>query len=1029
MGAHGGSGGQPIDGPGGVESSGGSLDEPVDGTPDSDRITDDPPQHTYLWALLSGWLLALEAWLRSHGGAPLRTTIRAFWGVVAIAGAVLLVGPVINPPLTLDDITSSASTATETWIARDFAADYTVDLADDGTLTTAVEERITAFFGDEVDESGIERVIATEYEGNDLRPSEISATLDGEPIEVGQNDSATRLTLDLDAGERLDGDHEFVLRYTLDHLAYDSTDRATGDPVQMLEWDVFGPSWPHGVTGLDVEVSLADELDDALIREPRGSVAWTFVSAGAWLSAEADRAPGRTAYSFSNDQSIPPNATAAFTIVVEPDTITMPPRSPVFFVQTFGPLAPLAFLAATLLLAIAARRVAWSDARGRPWFVAQYDTPDDISATMAAHILRSPRALELARELQNIPARPKRGDGAIGDAHLLATGRAARRTGRLGNLPRALRLYARGPEVRRQLELRLREIPDGFVRDGFIAAPLALTLVQWGLVRQLSHQAPLAIVWWPVAFVAVSTVIASVVIVLAVTARPLTHRGALVKQHLRGIGVFAERTQVLERGTLRDSVLPYAVLLAPPRRAGRAIAERVGRERGRPLPRRSWLTADYLTAARLAIRGTAAVLIAGVIAVTILVTNPLEPTDTYLAYTGDVPGSLSTEVASVEVSAELSRSDDGRAVITARETLGVVFDEDGSLPGQVVRQWPGVVEGQSLDLTIDGVRVGGVPVDFRTQTEGDTVVMRTTMAQPFVGEHEVSVDYTIASAAYATNEGRDGAIVDRVRWAALLSGWAFEYGAGDDLVDPLRLELRAADELLAESTRAGWLVVDTSDADARREWRDGVIAFGDIRDDIQADIMVEAVGSADGTATRSLEIGHTDSGLYPTTVTRDDVGVLLDFPRGTFSEPDEAALRAAHAQIVWPAVAIVALSALATALGVLGWVLTRAGRGRARERGPARDALTWLAPASALGAGLLLVWFTFSLPSDDPFFAPLATATVVGFIGAGVSLWAGLRTAPQPARVEAQARARARAKEPSGRGGAARRRRRGPRRR
>ncbi|QOD92764.1 DUF2207 domain-containing protein [Chryseoglobus sp. 28M-23] len=958
---------------------------------DDERIADDPPRHTFLWALLSGWLLSLEAWLRSHGGEALRIGIRFFWGAVAAVGLFLLVGPVLNPPLTLDDITSSASTATETWIARDFAADYTVDLADDGTLVVTVEERITAFFGDEVDERGIERVLATEYEGHALAPSGVSATLDGEPLDVGETATATRLTLDLDAGERLQGDHEFVLNYSLHHLAYETTDRATGEPVQLLEWDVFGASWPQGLAGLDVTVSLPDELDANLVRQPRGSLAWTIVGAGAWLTPEETSPDGRTDYAFSNDQNIPPNANAWFTVVFEPGSIVMPPQSPLFWVQTFGPLAPLAFLLVTLLLAIAARAVAWSDARGRPWFVARFEPPKGITPGLAAHILRAPHALELAESLDEMRHAPRKGNADAQHARLLAVGRAARRTGRLGNVPRALRLYADGPERALQLQRGLRRIPRGFVRDTFIAAPLALTLVQWGLVRQLSYQAPLAVVWWPVAFVAASTLIAAIVLALALTARPLTTEGALLKQHLRGIGVYAERTSLLERGTLREAVLPYAVLLAPPREAGGAITRRVETELGGPLPRRSWHTGDYLTGPRLAVRGLALLVAVGAIAVAAVLPNPFVGPDRYLAYTGDVPGSAWTQVESFAVSAELSRGDDGRAVLVATESLEVLFEEGSSLPPQLVRNWRSTVDGQDLELGIRSVSLDGDPVEFATETDGDTLAMRTALATPLAGLHEVRIEYTMASAAYATHAHPGGEIVDRVRWAALLDGWEYEYGGEDGLLDPLRVELRVPLELLDAATQAGWTTIDTDSAERAADWVHAVVPFGETSELGDGEAVLETLEREDGMLSRTIVLGQDEREGYPWELTVRDVGAMLDFPAGTFAGPDADALRATQAGTIWPVVASLALGGIGLALALLGLALLVRRGLPAAPPGVLRDALRWLAPALGVASFAVFVWLSMDVSADHPVVGPTGWACVAGLAGAGLALWLAWR--------------------------------------
>ena len=113
--------------------------------PGAEQIPDPEPKYWLLWVVLSGWIDGTEAWLRSRGGNPLRQGIRVFWALIAVVGLVLLAGPVINKPLTLNDITSSAKTATETWIARHFAADYRITKTPDGLLSADVEERISDF--------------------------------------------------------------------------------------------------------------------------------------------------------------------------------------------------------------------------------------------------------------------------------------------------------------------------------------------------------------------------------------------------------------------------------------------------------------------------------------------------------------------------------------------------------------------------------------------------------------------------------------------------------------------------------------------------------------------------------------------------------------------------------------------------------------------------------------------------------------------------------------------------------------------
>jgi len=915
--------------------------------------------------------------------------IRGFWVVVAGIGVFLLIGPVINPPLTLQDITSSASTVTERWIARDFSAEYTVSVADDGRLVTTVEERITAFFPEDVDEDSIERVIATDYQGHDLRPSNISATLDGAPIDLERDVEAGRSTLTLTADERLQGDHDVVLKYTLHDLAYETNDRSSGEPVQLLEWDIFGPSWPHGLAAVSVRVSVDQTLNDALIRQPRGVLAWTILSDGSWLEPEGPQRPGFTTYEFTNEQNIPPYANAVFTMAFTPGTIVMPQPSTLFWVQTFGPLVPLAALAVTLLFAIAARRIAWSDARGEDWYVPQYEPPKKVSVQRAAHILRSVRATELASVLHSLPHGTT---SAVQRRELLTAGVIAKRSGRLGNLPRALAFYGRHIERTLQLTDGIRRVPVGFVRDAFIAAPIALTLVQWGIVRQLSHHTILSVVWWPVAFVLLSTAIAIVIIAIALRARPLTEKGALIKQHLLGLGNYAESTQLLHRGNLSDAALPYAVLLAPAREAGEAISERIEVELGERIPTRSWRNGDFLTPARLAVRGVAVILVVGVFVLINLVPNAFERSPDPVAYSGDVAGSYGAQVTGFSAAAELRRDTTDHAVIEASERLTVTFSDDGSSPPQLVRQWPEMAEGQNLHVTVRRVFFDGEPIPFVVESTGGGLLMRTTMANAIAGERTVHIDYTISSAAIAMES--DGQIVDRVRWAALIDGWEYTYGNDDRVVDPLRVEFSMSEELAAEAITSGWITVDRQSGTPSSLRPDGVVEFDAVTAESDTDTTVDSTTLEAATIEHTLSLGVNENGSYPYAFTLRDLGVLIDFPAGTFAGPDLDALQAKKFTFVWPV-------ALTVVLGLLTLIVSLLGLGIFARRGmptmpshALRDVYRWTLPAMGLTTFILFVWVTTDLSGSHPAFAPTGLSAIAALIGAGLALWVGWRKGP-----------------------------------
>jgi hypothetical protein len=944
--------------------------------PGAERIPSESPQHSRLYVGLSAWMLHTEAWLRSHGGTRLRIGLRAFWAVVAVVGVVLLVGPVINKPLSFDDILSSADSENWEWIARDFAADYRISTTAEGALNAEVEERITANFDADSDENGIRRVLATQFQGHALAPSALEATLDGTPVSITTTESATRLTVSMQGAERLLGDHEFVLRYRLQDLASVSTDTATGKPIDLLEWNVFGPSWPQGVGGLDVRVTLPQQLDEQLIRQPRAGIVWTLLSGGDWLTAEPGTGPDVT-YHLTNDQNLPPNSAAWFAMKFEPGTFTMPQPSPLFWVQSFGPLVPLVFLALTLLLAFAARAVAWSDARGRPWFVAQFEPPKKVTPGMAAQILRAPVTRELAVALATAQAAKRKSPERR--ALLIAAAKVARRTGRLGDRAWAISRSLAAAENHAQLAQGMRRIPRGFVRDLFIAAPLALTVLQCGLVRQLSEQEILSVIWWPVAFVAVSFVIAAIVLWIALSVRPLTRKGALVKQHLQGIGVYAERALLLERAETSDPLLPYAVLTAPPRAAGRQVAGLIEAELGSSQASRGWRIGTFLSWPRMVVRLLAPLLVVVAFGVAVFVPVPSDGYKPYASYSWGIPGGDLTEVQSLDASAVLSRTSEGKARVDVTQRLSVTFSPSGPDVPQFVQQWPNLLDGQDLDLQVESVTIDGSAVPFVTQQDFDTLLMRTTLDDVLDGTHDLRIDYALTSAAVATEF--EGELVDSVRWAALLDGWEYESQWDNDPVpDSLRFEFSLADDLAALATASGWLSKDTTDSSSAANWPPSVIPF-------------DAAASVNNRQTHVLTIVREESGAWPFDVTVDDVGVRAVFPPGTFVGPDVDARHLAQFLMAAPALAALSAAGLALLLGLTGVVAGAIRSRRVFTAGLLRDLVWWLAPAAMLAAITLFFWAGMELSDTDPLFPMLGWPMLASVLAcvAGLVLTRGSR--------------------------------------
>ncbi|MBP6686162.1 MAG: DUF2207 domain-containing protein, partial [Leucobacter sp.] len=735
----------------------------------SGRIPDPQPEHTPLFRWLASRLDRIERFLRARGGKGLRTGIRLFWGVLAAIGIFLLVGPVLNKPMDFDDVIAAADVSDVDWIARDAAIDYEVDRALDGSFSATVTERFLANFSNGP-EREVLRTLVTEVNGNDAEFALLGATVDGEPADtsVKRHPTTTDITVRAPGGELLDGEREIVLEYELHHLARPASDRATGDAIDEWVWPLFAPSWPQATKGLEVSVTLPRDLDELLVRQPHATVGWLLVSGNVWLTPEEETAES-VRYAFENDDSLPPHADVWVEFSFAEGTFAQPSKTALFWVQTWGPLLPLAALALLMLFALAARRIVWADSAGEPWFVAREEPPQHLSPMLAAELMGKPRHAELVAELAAGPPQHRGSGGSRRGAWLSALARAGRRAGRLGNLPTVFRWRSRWAREEAAVEAKLRWRPDSYVRDTFILAPIAVTLLQWGLLRQLSHQVILLVVWWPFVFVVASTVIAAVALWAVARPRPLTRKGALVMQQLRGVDVFASATRLVDRGPVTDPLLPYAVLFDSPRKAGNAVTQHAERDAGERGLAAGWRGEHFLSIPALLSLVAAGALFAGSI---VLVSTQPAPyaQDEFLTWpSSESRGSIWSQTEGFSIDAELTRDSAGGAKLAVTEHITAGFAAGGASVPQFEREWPRERQGQDLGLEVEAVLVDGDEVPF-TETAGpSTMKITTKLSEVLDGTVPVEVRYSLANPAVEVRDG--GGVAQQLRWTAMHWFW------------------------------------------------------------------------------------------------------------------------------------------------------------------------------------------------------------------------------------------------------------------
>ena len=1002
----------------------------------SGRIPDPQPEHTALFRWLARVFTAVEAKLRERGGRGLRAGIRVFWALIAAVGVLLLCGPILNQPLDFDDVIDAAEIDEVDWIATDVAIDYVVSRDGDGRFAADAEERYTANFTNGP-ERRIERAFVTEFRGHDARFELREATIDGTPaeVEVDRGAATTRVTIARADGETLDGTHDIALSYEFHDLVTTVEDEATGDEVEQWGWPLLGPAWPQATKGVEVSLTLAPELDDALVRAPRAYIGWLLVSGTSWLEAEATTADG-VRYAFSNDDTLPPHPDLDLTVSFASGTFAQPPTTPLFWLQTWGPLIPLALLGVFTLFAFAARRVVWADSAGAPWYVARTEPPSGLTPDEAAQFTGRARHAELVAALADasrapVPADTKRRrwgrrrpapaqrralTGRMRERWFRSVAQAGMRAGRWGNAPSVLRRRMAWAQHDVPVERGLRWVPDSYLRDSFIWGSVALVLLQWGVLRQLSHQVILTIVWWPALFVLGSTLLALLVCWAVFRPRPLTHEGALAMQELKGIDAWATTTRLLDRGPADDDLLPYAVLFERPRRAGRRVVQLASRETGDARPGRGWRTEHFLSAPALLALAAAIAVFAGAIVTASVRPAPYGESEFITEYHRDLPALTFSQVEGFAVDAELVRDADGTARIDVVERIDVGFTPSGGRVPQFGREWPRERFGQDLGLEVGEMTLDGAPVPVQQREGEQTTAVVTQLTEVLDGVHEVEVAYSLTSPVVDARGGTDAS--QQLRWTAWLGFWEDTYYTnidnafdGSAPVRPLRVSLDIAPEIAAELTSGGWIDTDVDlprvpyeDGNTFKPWTVESRLYDDASRPYELRVGSEE-RAADGTVTVTIDADAAESravdretgepvgpfvvdpevnaGLeqYELDLS-DDLGVDLRFPAGTFADVESGDFDR-HQTAYWlPYTATLVLGGVVTAAAAAALLLVR------RPRRSSRASIAAIAfaavPLAAVGQSIVCWWVVGPMPGGN--------AAGAWALWLGAAMWAAVTT-------------------------------------
>ncbi|WP_170151995.1 DUF2207 domain-containing protein [Subtercola boreus] len=550
-----------------------------------------------LRGLVFGALVGSPALLGAAGGA-VAAEVRAAPAALAstaVAPAAAASGPrgeVLAADGDLDDFTFNS-----------FNGDYTLGRDGEGHSTLTTVETFDAQFPDFDRNRGFIRAIPEKYDGHPTDLTLVSVT-DGSgasrPYSIDSEDGLLLVTLAGDAFVR--GQQTYVLTFTQKYV----TDFFADTNDDEFYWDTIGTAAKQPVLSATASVHVPADLVPSLT----GSTACYYGPAGSTNRCELATAPGAS----GTDFQVAPRALAAgenVSVVVgfAPGTFTARDGS---FFASGAAIASLVLAVIALLivaLAIVNRVTRLRDAPGRPTIIAEYTPPRGVNLLLASIIAKkTPRGaaavfvdLAVRRNIQ-IVEQPPTGRGASTYWLRLLTAQgldAAERelatllfgdtlvSGAWKQLEKRDVALAKGISAL-QASVRKSSEADGYYRTagthalsflclgGVLVAAVGIFLTG-GVAVNGDYGGG-----WPYVLFAVAVL--SVIVVFAVSfRRPLTAKGAELRDHIEGLELYirlaeqdrfamlqspegALKTQVSapDRGQvvrIYEKLLPYAVLL------------------------------------------------------------------------------------------------------------------------------------------------------------------------------------------------------------------------------------------------------------------------------------------------------------------------------------------------------------------------------------------------------------------------------------------------------------------------------------
>jgi hypothetical protein len=516
-----------------------------------------------------------------------------------------------------DALTAAVSTDLDDFRFESLHVDYEISRAEDGTSRATVVETFVAVFPDYDQNRGMRRSIPDTYLGVPLNPSLVSITDEGGAPRESETTSADGyFSMTSRAGDYVRGRQTYVFTYTLENVARFFAD--TG--VDEFYWNVNGTEWRQSFDTVSASVRVAPDLADSLTGAAACYVGYE--GSTQQCEIEMDAAAGLVT---AQAQNLLPFQTMTVAIAFEEGTFV--PFDDGYLASPWGWLQGIAALglagAVTFAGVTRARRL--RDEPGRPTIIAEYTPPPGIdaleSAVLLGHTTKAIPAEVLEQavvgSLRIIEGKKRWFGGAPliaelvdpskadGDGIMLLEGlfpyglpgeqfEFGRQDTRFSSAAQKILKAATSELERRGLR---RKVPGAQRAIPILLSTLATVLVVVlgfaALDNGVNAVIPLSLI--------LGAFVAEFVVIALVARKPVTAKGAEVRDHLEGLKIFiewaeADRIRMLQSPAgseriqidttnrrqmlaLYEKLLPYAVVFGQEKEWAKELAVLYGEGR------------------------------------------------------------------------------------------------------------------------------------------------------------------------------------------------------------------------------------------------------------------------------------------------------------------------------------------------------------------------------------------------------------------------------------------------------------------